>query len=98
MKLGGFELVVVSTSYELTVTKGAENVKVGRETETLIAAGLTNPLELVPADANVFTEEEATVCVGATESDGSKLKLGKLVKPRGIGTAASSSISLCSSS
>lgn len=93
LKLGGFELVAITTSYELTVTKGAENVKVGRETK--IAAEVTSPLGLA---ADVFTEEEATISVGATDSVGSKLKLGKLVILSGIGTAVSSSNSFSSSS
>jgi hypothetical protein len=98
LKLSGFELTAASTSYGLTVTNGAENVKAGRGAEVLVIEELTNPLELITAA--VFTEDfvDTTVAFSTTEEGGSKLKLGRPAILMGIGTAVSSSDSTSSSS
>lgn len=85
LKLGGLELTAAAASCGLTVTNGAEKVKAGRGTAVVSTVDvLINPFELV---ADIFIEgwdETAVVTVGG---GGSKLKLGKLDNPIGMGTA-----------
>lgn len=103
LKLGGFELTAAAASCGLTVTSGAENVNAGREADEIGKHVLLIPFVLVVSGA-VEDDSFAVIAGAATETSfttgggGSKLKLGRLDKPIGIGTAVSSGPTNSSSS